>query len=345
MRPRPSALDEFALIDRIRSRIRRLPSDVVVGIGDDAAVVRGRSVGQWVFTTDLLADQVHFSLATTTLPDLGYKAAAANLSDLAAMGSTPRFLLVDVAIPARMTEEHILGFYRGLTAICRSHGVAIIGGDTSSSHAGLFIAITAIGQTDAGGAIQRKGARVGDLLFVSGTLGDSLAGLLLLQPTARHVDRLSPIARRVLLHRHRRPSPRVALGTALAARRLATAMIDLSDGLSGDLPHLCRRSAVGALVEEAKLPVSKALQAFAQATGRSSTELALQGGEDYELLFTVAPTRRKDVLALGKRLGIALTEIGRITPARSGRQLRLASGARVPLPVTSYRHFRQAAEH
>jgi thiamine-monophosphate kinase len=339
-RPSPH-LDEFAFIDRLRAGVGALPADVIAGIGDDAAVVRSSSRGQWVFTTDLLAEGVHFSLSTTTLEDLGFKAGAANLSDIAAMGAFPRFLLVDVAIPSSLSPRDLLQFYRGLSALCRQHRVVLIGGDTSGSRAGLFIAVTAIGRTDRQ-AVLRRGAKPGDCLFVSGTVGDSLAGLALLgrpMRKTRRSARLSAFHRETLLRRHRRPSPQVALGYALGRRRLATAMIDLSDGLSGDLSHLCRHSRVGVLVEAAALPISGALLSYAEGTGRSPVDLALQGGEDYELLFTVDPRHRQAVLALGRLLNVRLTEIGRMMPASFGRRLQTVSGRHRTLPVTSYRHF------
>lgn len=339
------SLDEFGFIELIRRRFGAAPPSVLTGIGDDAAVVSAPAERQWVFTTDLLAEGVHFSLDTTSLEDLGHKAGAANLSDIAAMGATPRYLLVDLAIAPTLDTAALLGFFRGLSKLCRRHGVALIGGDTSGSRAGLFIAITAIGETSGAPAVLRRGARPGDCLFVSGTLGDSLAGLQLLERHSRmhrEVGAIPTAARRTLQARHRRPTPRIELGATLGARRLATAMIDLSDGLSGDLPHLCTRSGVGVIVDARQLPLSRALRQFAQATRQSPVELALQGGEDYELLFTVAPKDRLAVGKLARRIRIPLTEIGCMTEARSGRRLRLPSGEIRPLPITGYRHFRQA---
>ncbi len=337
-------LDEFRFIELIRRRFGAAPPSVLTSIGDDAAVVSAPGGGRWVFTTDLLAEGVHFSLDTTSLEDLGHKAGAANLSDIAAMGATPRYLLVDMAVAPTLDTPMLLGFYRGLSRLSRRHGVAVIGGDMSGSRADLFIAITAIGTTSSAPAILRHGAKLGDCLFVSGTIGDSLAGLQLLEKrsrTARDADAVPTAARRTLQARHRRPTPRVELGAALGARRLATAMIDLSDGLSGDLPHLCEHSRVGAIVEARQLPLSRALREFAQATRQSPIDLALQGGEDYELLFTVSPNDRPAIRQLARRLRIPLTEIGRITAVRSGRRLRLPTGEIRPLPVTGYRHFRK----
>ncbi len=343
-RPRRTArpVDEFGFIELIRRRFGAAPPSVLTGIGDDAAVVSAPARGRWVFTTDLLAEGVHFSLETTSLEDLGHKAGAANLSDIAAMGATPQYLLVDLAVPPTLDTPALLGFYRGLSKLCRRYGVAVIGGDMSGSRDGLFIAITAIGTTAGAPAVLRQGAKPGDCLFVSGTIGDSLAGLQLMEKhrrLGRDGGALPTAARRTLQARHRRPTPRVELGAALGSRRLATAMIDLSDGLSGDLPHLCERSRVGAIVDARRLPLSAALRRFAQTTRQSPIELALQGGEDYELLFTVSPKHRPAVRRLAHRLRIPLTEIGWITEVRSGRRLLLSAGEIRPLPVTGYRHF------
>lgn len=319
-----------------------LPPDVRVGIGDDAAVIRTRTAGSdWIVTTDLLAEHVHFTRTTTPFFDLGYKSAAANLSDLAAMGATPRFLLVAIALPSSITTAEVTTLYRGLNACCRPHGVCVIGGDTSASRSDLFITITAIGQVASGRAVLRRGARVGDALYVSGTIGDSLAGLRLLQATGRRASGISTTHADKLIKRHRRPTARVALGAALARARLATAMLDLSDGLSGDLPHLCRNSQVGATVDATQLPISRALKAYADTTHQSVVDLALQGGEDYELLFTVAPPNERAVAALAKQLRVPLTRIGRIVPRGQGLTLCNADGTSQRWTVTAYRHFEQ----
>lgn len=337
----PRRLEEFAFINLIKRRFGRVPRRVAMGIGDDAAVVRGPSTRDWVVTTDLLAEDVHFSLDTTSFDDLGYKAAAANLSDIAAMGGSPTYLLVALAIPTTLSQSDLSRLYQGLHRACRPHHVALIGGDTSSSRAGLFLTITLIGEIARGRAVLRSGARPGDLLYVSGTLGESQAGLMLLgKALTRGIRRgLAPADRARLIGRHRRPTPRVALGEALASRRLATAMIDLSDGLSGDLAHLCEESRVGALLDRSALPLSPALRRFAALAGSSAESLALQGGEDYELLFTLSPRHEAAVQRLGRQLRVPVTNIGRMMPARFGMKERDRHGSLKDLAVTSYRHF------
>jgi thiamine-monophosphate kinase len=312
-----------------------------MGIGDDAAVIRDSPARDWVVTTDLLIEDVHFSLDTTSFDDLGYKAAAANLSDIAAMGGSPAYLLMALAIPKTVSQSDISRLYQGLHRACRLHRVSLIGGDTSSSRDGLFLNITLIGEVARGRAILRSGAKPGDLLYISGTLGESLAGLMLLgKAGARGIRRgLAPADRDRLIGRHRRPTPRVALGQVLASQRLATAMIDISDGLSGDLAHLCEESRVGALLDRSALPLSPALRRFGALARSSAESLALRGGEDYELLFTVPPRHEEAVRRLGQRLRMPLTKVGLIMPARSGIKERDRHGNLKDLAVTSYRHF------
>ncbi|MEX5213215.1 MAG: thiamine-phosphate kinase [Nitrospiraceae bacterium] len=336
----PRGLDEFALINLIKQRFGRVSRRVSVGVGDDAAVVRG-SPQDWLVTTDLLVEGVHFSLGTISFDDLGYKAAVANLSDIAAMGGTPTSLVVALAIPNTISQADLSRLYRGIHRACRPHKVNLIGGDTSSSRGGLFVSVTLIGEVARGRAILRSGARPGDLLYVSGRLGESRAGLMLLDQA--QAPRIRPGLGRAdrarLIGRHRRPTARVTLGQALASQRLATAMIDLSDGLSGDLAHLCEESRVGALLDCSTLPFSPALRRFAMLVGSSADLLALQGGEDYELLFTLSPRHEAAVVRLGRRLNVALTRIGLMMPARFGMKQRDGHGNLKDLVITSFRHF------
>jgi thiamine-monophosphate kinase len=340
-------LAEFSLIDALRKRYGRTTAPVAQGIGDDAAVI-GNSFGEdWLVTTDLLAEGVHFDRATTSLRDIGHRAAVANLSDIAAMGGTPRYLLVSLACPRTATARQVEALYDGLMQASKPYRVQLVGGDTSASSGGWFLSITLLGTVKRGRALLRSGARVGDLVYVTGTIGDSRAGLSLLQArgsAARRVKRLPASHRRFLIGRHLRPTARVWIGQLLATRRLATAVIDLSDGLSGDLRHLCKQSRVGAEIDLASIPVSPACRAFARPSSVAPAVLALAGGEDYELLFTVAPGRQAAVERSAKRAGVRLTRIGRITARRQGLLVRDTSGRVRPLPVTSYEHFRDSGE-
>lgn len=339
-----SVIQEFPLIRGLAHRFARRAPGLVQGIGDDAAVVEHSSRTWWHVTTDLLAEGVHFNFKSAAPESIGYRAAMANLSDLAAMGATPRYLLISLAIPKTLKSSHIFQIYRGLMNACRRAHVALIGGDTSASKTGLFLSITLIGTTPRQQAIFRHGARVGDLIYVTGTLGDSLAGLRLLMPLHRaqrsstNSLALSASQQRFLIGRHFHPTARVAEGQWLNQERLASAAIDVSDGLSGDLRHLCEASRVGAEVELEKLPLSTACRAYGQAAGSSPVQLALSGGEDYELLFTAAPSSRRTIEQQARTRGYHVTCIGMIRPKRFGIQMS-SDGQRQPLPVTSYEHF------
>ncbi|HMS84901.1 MAG TPA: thiamine-phosphate kinase [Nitrospira sp.] len=339
-----SAIQEFPLIRGLSRRFARHAPGLVQGIGDDAAVIEPTEQTWWHVTTDLLAEGIHFNFKSAASESIGYRAAMANLSDLAAMGATPRYLLISLAIPKTLRPSHIFEVYTGLMKACRQHRVALIGGDTSASKTGLFLNITLLGTTPTQQALFRHGAHVGDLIYVTGTLGDSLAGLRILTPlhTTRRTGKsriaLSRSHQRFLIGRHFHPTARVAEGQWLNQERLASAAIDLSDGLSGDLRHLCTASRVGAEIDLEQLPISAACRAYGRATGRVPIQLALAGGEDYELLFTAAPGSQDQIAHQARTRGYRVTCIGTIRPKRFGIQMS-SGGRRKPLPVTSYEHF------
>lgn len=342
-RSAPARLTEFPLIQDLARRFGRTGASVLRGIGDDTAVLRHAPGRLTLVTTDLLAEGVHFDLATVGFTAVGYKAAVANLSDIAAMGGIPRYLLVSLAIPPGRRSSDVLALYQGLMQACRPHRVELVGGDTSASRQGLFLNLTVLGEASPGRVLLRSGARAGDWLYVTGTLGDSLAGLGLLKGRASKGPakgrRLKPADERYLIHRHLHPEARVKMGQLLAAGRLATAAIDLSDGLSGDLAHLCDESSLGVRLNAAALPLSPALRRYAAATGQAAHELALAGGEDYEMLFAVPPRHRAQVERLAGKTRDRITPIGRFEPQGFGRKLIGLDGKLRPLSVTSYRHF------
>jgi thiamine-monophosphate kinase len=291
----------------------------------------------------MLLEGVHFDLGTTDLSSLGWKSAAVNLSDIAAMGGTPRFCLTSLGLPASLTAEGVAELYRGLNACLKRYRTALAGGDTCRSRTGLVISVTLLGEAAKGRAVTRSGARPGDLLFVTGTLGDSAAGLELLRTRGRGHPRLNRSGTRgtggreeekKLIEKHLRPVPRVPEGMRLAG--VASAMIDVSDGLSSDLAHLCEQSGVGAEVLADRIPLSKELRS-ARGFTRPAVAYALSGGEDYELLFTVPRAK----LGRLRTLRTGATEIGRIT---SGRGIVLVgeNGRKAPLPPSGYDHFRTA---
>jgi len=329
---------EFGLIRRLQAQAARPDRQVALGIGDDTAILKTSSTEWTLITTDLLAEGVHFDLATSSCADIGYRAAIANLSDIAAMGGTPRFMLVAIAIPSTCSTTQIHQLYRGMMQASAPYRVCLVGGDTSASRQGLFLSITLTGVVRPGRALLRSGAKVGDRLYVTGTLGDSRAGLDLLSSRRR---RALPTAHaRFLLARHHRPSARIAEGRWLVTRGLAGAAIDISDGLTGDLRHICEESDVGAEILDGSLPISAACRAYAAAYRLAPQEIALQGGEDYELLFTVPADQQARFDRFAKHTSFDFTCIGTITPKRSGLRLRTERGTTSPLPLTSYEHFR-----
>jgi thiamine-monophosphate kinase len=341
-----STIHEFDLIHTLHRRHSHRTPSIIRGIGDDAAVIASPA-GQWtVLTTDLLTEGVHFDLRTATMDDIGFRAAAANLSDIAAMGATPQYLLVSLAIPRTGSSRHVHRLYRGMMAACRPHHVRLVGGDTSASDSGWFLSLTLTGTVPPRKALFRGGARVGDSLYVTGTIGDSLAGLRLLnEPPVRASRRPRAVSfatrhRKFLIGRHLRPTARVAEGRWLSAHRFATSAIDISDGLAGDLRHICEESHVGVELNVSALPLSPACRSYAAARKLDPVDLALTGGEDYELLFTAAPRQRLQLERSAGERGFSLTCIGKVHPHRYGIQALSPQGTRYRLTNRSYEHFK-----
>lgn len=352
--PRDSSLSEFDLINRVRRRALKQrnaagdadsslihhPSSLRRGIGDDAAVVSQFSGRESVITADLLVEEIDFRLETIPPRLLGHKALAVSLSDIAAMGARPRWALLSVGVPQDIWRSHFLDeFYEGFFALADRHGVTLVGGDVSRTPARIVIDSIVVGEAARGRAVLRSGAEAGDHIFVTGTLGGSAAGLRLIDGGARlrgrAPRRLEAQAIERLLLRHLRPQPRVEWGAAVGCGRLATAMIDLSDGLSSDLAHLCRESGVGALLEAPRIPVDP-LIAELRAFDIDPLSLALHGGEDFELLFTVKP---RSLARLPPEIdGTRITYIGDVTN-ETGR-IRLASEGRARiLKPAGFTHF------
>ena len=321
------------------SALAASPTSLVVGIGDDAAVVRQRRGLDTIITTDLLVEGVDFDLERfhTSPRDLGQKALAVSLSDIAAMGARPLACLLSVGVPrARWESDFLAQLYKGVLALAVRHAVSIIGGDISRTPEHIVIDSIVLGETRGGRAVPRSGARPGDLIFVTGELGGAAAGLKLLQDGAptRGADKQGR-ARRKLIARQIRPTPRVESGRMLGEQRLATALIDVSDGLSSDLAHLCRASGVGAVLDAARLPLDKSVLAvgFDHA---DALRLALDGGEDFELLFTVRP---RDSSKLPAEVGgVRVTHIGEVTGEREEMKL-MRDGRAEQLMPGGFRHF------
>jgi len=329
-------IGEFGLIARIRDRIGVLASQVYKGIGDDAAVSFLSPGMDLISTVDLLVEDVHFNRSLTCARDLGRKSLAVNLSDLAAMGGTPRFALISLAVPAETSVEFIDEFLSGFLEMGGNHGVSLIGGDTSCSPDRLFISVTLLGEGKREKLVYRDGARPGDDLYVTGTLGDSLLGLHL----ARNSSKLpSSQDEEFLLRRHFNPTPRVQEGRILAERSLARAMIDISDGLYSDLRHICEESHVGATVWAEQIPLSAAFRAKVPVPSDFQWQWALKGGEDYELLFSASPEKAGEILIQTRAWPCGVTWIGKIEPFSHGVVIRDRQGAVDPAILKGYDHF------
>lgn len=323
---------EFDLIKRIRAQAERRgeASDLVRGIGDDAAVISQLGGRDTVVTTDLLVEDIDFRRDLIPPRLLGHKALAVSLSDIASMGARPRWALLSIGIPQDISQGDFFDqFFEGFFVLADRYDVRLVGGDLSRTRDRIVIDSIVLGECRQKGEVFRSGAQPGDLLFVTGSLGGAAGGLRLLERGARFTkaDRDEPDSDSIqkLLLRQLSPEPRVGWGVVLGEERLATAMIDVSDGLSSDANHLCRESNVGALIDAARIPIDPIV---AELCGRRALDplmLALHGGEDFELLFSVDP---KAVARLPRKVdGIPSTCIGEVKNVSEG--IRIAEGSRV----------------
>jgi thiamine-monophosphate kinase len=331
---------EFGLIELLA---RMLPAEVqsanslLLGIGDDAAVWQPTPGEQIVVSTDSLVEGVHFRRDWTDWESLGHKTLAVNVSDIAAMGAIPRLAVISLGLDGDERVDDLLAVYRGLGGLARRLGMTIAGGDIVRSPGGLVLHVTALGETRGRRTLTRSGAKAGDLIGVTGTLGASAAGLRLLELAADDPRRRAATADQIM-EAHLRPEPRVALGAALLAQGASSAM-DLSDGLLGDLPKILAASGVDARLDEGAIPVAAAVRALFPDEWLG---LALRGGEDYELLFT-APRQAWDAIeAAARETGAMVTAIGEIDARRAGRssiELVDRAGRRRTIPHGAYDHF------
>jgi thiamine-monophosphate kinase len=320
---------EFRLIDRIRELTAQPRDDVRIGIGDDAAVLAPPSGKELAVAIDTLVEGVHFPPGTAPA-DIGWKALAVNLSDLAAMGASPAWALLSLTLPSA-DAAFVEGFAEGFAKLAQPHRLALVGGDTTRGP--LTVSVAVHGFVPPGQALTRAGARVGDAVLVTGTLGDAAAGLHALQHPPRDDDGRAGL-RGFLIERLNRPTPRLAVGTAL--RGQATACVDVSDGLLADLGHICAASGVAAEIEAALLPRSSALLELYDDT--TALHFALSGGDDYELCVTVPAARVAELQAGLARLGCGATKIGRIVEGE-GVRVRAADGASLATDRPGWEHF------
>lgn len=314
---------EFSLIERYFAHHAEGHDDVVLGVGDDAAILRLPAGHELVVTTDTMVAGVHFP-ASATPEDIGYKLLAVNLSDIAAMGALPRWASLALTLP-EADEDWLKGFCQGLFTLATEHNVALVGGDTTRGP--LTLSITLHGLIPEGQAIRRDGARPGDAIYVSGSLGD--AGLAL----QHELGNLNIKGITEILPRLHRPNPRVALGQAL--RGVATAAVDISDGLLADLGHILNSSGVGARLELGALPLSVAVQSI---TGKGDWSLPLAAGDDYELCFTVPADQETTLRERIAGLDVPVTRIGQIE-AEAGLRCFDAAGECYAPHGMGYEHF------
>lgn len=340
-----NATDEFSLIARLTHNLEtRL--DVVLGVGDDAALLDVGPDKLLVATCDAQVEGRHFLSSVATAREIGHKTLAVNASDIAAMGAEPLWALVSLLLPPGVAADRLDGMYEGMRALGRRIGVSIVGGNVSGTDGPLTLDMTLLGRVERGRAYTRSGGRPGDRLVVTGTLGAAAAGLLAFV-TTREATPHAQVAPD-LLERARvalaAPLPRVAEGRALGATGSVGAMLDVSDGLTADLAHLCAASGVGAIVEAEALPVDVAARAIATAYGRDPLDLALYGGEAYELLFSVPPARLDAALDAVRSVGGGASVIGTLTEAHEGMRLRLADGTSRPLAPSGWDHLRHTTD-
>ncbi len=334
-------LGETALIGAMAEVFGPPPPGVVLGIGDDCAAVSLKSIaGNLLWTTDTLVEGVHFSLSYTTLAQLGWKALAVNLSDIAAMGGEPLHALVSLGWPPDRNLAPALELAAGLAQAAREYGVAIIGGDTVASPGGVAVTVTLTGVAPARRMLRRDRARVGDLIYLTGELGEAAAGLLVLK---RRPD-LDADLQAALVTAHLAPKPQLLAGRLLAGQALAAAAIDTSDGVASDLYHLCLASGVGAVIPAAAVPVSPRVLAAAPYLQADPLRLALMGGEDYQLLFTSPP--RKAVRLHQAFAGVGLPPPLLLGEIVAGDRVYLIDGAsQVDISGAGYDHFQLDLEN
>jgi len=336
-----SEIGEFGLINRISKDTIINPKNILLGIGDDCAAYYASPDKIVLATCDMLVENIHFTLSTCSPRQLGRKAMAVNISDIASMGGIPCQALLSLGTASSTSVEFIDQLADGMKEEAKLFEVNIVGGDTVRSPLGLVINITLIGEVEPDLIVKRSTAKPGDLIMVTGELGGSAAGLILLLEEKKYSSVPLNIAEEVK-SAHLSPVPRIKEGRIIARERLANSMIDISDGLASDLTQICGASAVGAKVYASKIPILSAAKEVGGLIKRSPLDLALYGGEDYELLFTVSPKEADDVIKLLKKeLGTRVSVIGEIKEEQEGIKLEDLQGKVSDLQPKGYNHFRK----
>jgi thiamine-monophosphate kinase len=335
-----STLGEFGLIEHLTRNIELQNASSVLGVGDDGAVI-DHFGKQTVVTTDLLVEGVHFDLMYTPLKHLGYKSVVVNLSDIYAMNATPTQIVISVGISNRFSVEAMDEFYEGVYAACNKYGVDLVGGDTASSQKGFIISVTAIGEVAPDKFVRRNTAQKGDLICVSGDLGASYIGLLFLE-REKKIFMESPNVQPDLegesyvIGRLLKPEARKDIIEFFTSSGIMpTAMMDISDGLSSDILHICRASQLGCVLYEEKIPVSDQMKQAAFKFEIDPTACALSGGEDYELLFTIPPSDH-DKLLLNEEISV----VGYMTEPESGTTITTKGGNQYAITAQGWNHLK-----
>lgn len=333
-----SSLGEFGLIDHLTINNELKNASSILGTGDDAAVIDhfGR---QTVISTDLLLEGIHFDLSYTPLKHLGYKCVVVNVSDIYAMNATPTQIVIGIAFSNRFSVEALDEFYEGVYAACEKYGVDLVGGDTSTSQRGFVISVTAIGEVAPDSFVKRSGAKSGDLICVSGELGGAFLGLTLLEREKKIFEETGAQpdleGQAYIVGRLLKPEARKDIIEYFSeAEILPTSMIDISDGLSSELLHICKQSDTGCVLYEDKLPFNDEMKEFAYKLKLDPTACALSGGEEYELLFTVAQSDYEKI-----KVNPAISIIGYITEAGEGKKIITRGGNKHDLVAQGWNHL------
>lgn len=333
-------LGEFGLIDHITKKVKIRNSSSKLGIGDDAAILNYPEDKDIVVTTDLLVEGVHFDMVFTPLKHLGYKAVVVNVSDIYAMNAQPRQITVSLAISSKYSVDAVQEIYEGINLAAKRYGVDVVGGDTTSSLSGLMISITAIGEVNKGKAVLRSGAKENDLIVLSGDVGGAYIGLTILQQE-KEVWKVNPnsqpdfTGKDYVLERQLKPEARKDIIALLNKMKVVpTSMIDVSDGVSSEVMHICKSSKVGCNIYEEKIPIDPTTYQGARDFDLDPTMCALNGGEDYELLFTIAQEDFDKIKG-----NPDLTVIGHITTLESGTNLISSGGSVIPLKAQGWNSF------
>ncbi len=346
-----SQVGEFGLIERLKRivefplRDSSLHENLLKGISDDGAVLNPTPGKVQILTTDAFVEGVHFDLTFTSFKHLGWKIMAANLSDIAAMGGTPRYAVICLCLPDKISVEMVEELYEGLAAVCKQYNCLLIGGDTSTTFANLTIALTLLGEADEKNIVYRDGAKVNDVICVTGDLGRSHAGLKVLLrekeefEKSANKEKFSPQLElyKDAIEKHLLPKPRFDIAHAMNAQLQFHAMIDISDGLASDLRQICEVSHAGAEIYEESIPILPVTRTVAAEFSENARDYALYGGEDYELLVTLDEKGFEQLKNLVKDISM----IGRITEPSTGIVTVQKDGARAPLRMGGWDHFRR----